>query len=260
MNMADPALRVCLDVPLSESPSAIAEAEAKAAAEHATAGPLSPIEAALAKAKKWRKGRTLKVRFLDGDPSLQQKVADAAKEWTEHANVGLDFSNDPDAEIRVAFQQGGGSWSAVGTDALVEEWFPRNEPTMNFGWLTPTSSDEEIASVVLHEFGHALGLIHEHQQPKADIAWNKELIYRQLGGPPNNWSRDVVDHNVFNRLAKSELNFSDYDKTSIMHYFFPPEWTTDGTVFQENAALSDIDKAFIKKQYPRSASAASAGA
>ena len=73
MNMSDPALHVCLDVPLSDSPSAIAEAEAKAAAEHATGGPLSPIEAALVKAKKWRKGRTLKVRFLDGDPDLQQE-------------------------------------------------------------------------------------------------------------------------------------------------------------------------------------------
>jgi serralysin len=254
MNMSDPALRVCLDVPLSNEPSAIAEAEAKAAAEHATGGPLSPIEAALAKAKKWRRGRTLKVRFLGGDPALQDKVAEAAKEWTEYANIALDFGNHPNAQIRVAFQQGAGSWSAVGTDALVERWFPRDEPTMNFGWLTPTSSDEEISSVVLHEFGHALGLIHEHQQPEAAIAWNKELVYRQLGGPPNNWPRDVVDHNVFNRLAKAELNFSEYDKASIMHYFFPAEWTTDGTVFQENSVLSETDKSFIKTQYPRTAS------
>lgn len=249
--MSDPELRVCLDQDLSQDPVASAAAEAVAAAEHATAGPMSAFEAALVKAKRWKIGRTLKIRFLEGDSGLQQRVAKCADEWTKHANVRFDFGNHPNAEIRVAFQQGAGSWSAVGTDALVEQWFPKNEPTMNYGWLRPESSDEDVASVVLHEFGHALGLIHEHQQPKAAIAWNRELIYRQLGGPPNNWSRAQVDHNVFNRLARGELNFTNYDKTSIMHYFFPKEWTTDGTVFRENSALSELDKAFIKTQYPR---------
>lgn len=246
--MADPELHVCLDLPLAPEFSAIAEA--KAAAEHASPGPLSPIEAALVRAKRWKTGRTLKVRFLDGAESLQQRVAQSAQEWMTHANIVLDFGNHANAEIRVAFIQGAGSWSAVGTDALVEQWFPKNEPTMNFGWLTAASTDEEVSSVVLHEFGHALGLIHEHQQPAASIAWNKELVYRQLGGPPNNWPRDRVDHNVFNRLAKEELNFSQYDETSIMHYFFPKEWTTDGTVFPRNLVLSNTDKSFIKTQYP----------
>jgi Matrixin len=251
--MPESALRVCLDRNLP--PQFAAVAEAKAAAEHASSGPLSPFEAALVKAKRWRNGRTLKVRFLDGDPSLQNRVAEAAREWSKHANIKFDFGNHADAQIRVAFVQGAGSWSAVGTDALVEEWFPPNEPTMNFGWLTPQSSDEEIRSVVLHEFGHAIGLIHEHQQPNASIQWNKELIYRQLGGPPNNWSRDVVDHNVFNRLAKSELNASAYDKESIMHYFFPKEWTLDGTEFRENSALSPLDVKFIGTQYKKATTA-----
>jgi hypothetical protein len=249
--MPDPALRVCLDLNLP--PQFAAVAEAKAAAEHASSTPQSPLEAALVKAKRWRSGRTLKVRFLDGDPSLQRRVAEAASEWTRHANIKFDFGDHTAAQIRVAFVQGAGSWSAVGTDALVEEWFPPNEPTMNFGWLTPGSSDEEVRSVVLHEFGHALGLIHEHQQPNASIQWNKELIYRQLGGPPNNWPREVVDHNVFNRLAQSQLNASSYDKSSIMHYFFPKEWTLDGTEFKENNDLSPLDKQFIGTQYKKAA-------
>jgi hypothetical protein len=246
--MSDPQLRVCLDLNLPQQFAPIAEA--KAAAEHAIVGPASPFEAALVKAKRWRKGRTLKIRFLDGDETLQNRVAECANEWTKHANIKFDFGNHPDADIRIAFMQGAGSWSAVGTDALVEEWFPTNEPTMNFGWLTPVSTDEEISSVVLHEFGHALGLIHEHQSPQAEIKWNKELIYRQLGGPPNNWPRDQVDHNVFNRLSKDQLNFTAYDKDSIMHYFFPKEWTLDGTEFKETAVLSNRDVTFIGQQYP----------
>lgn len=247
--MSDPELRVCIDRDLAPQFSAIAEA--KAAAEHATAGPPSSIQAALAKAKRWKPGRTLKIRFLDGDSALQQRVAKAAKEWMNHAHIVFDFGSHANPEIRVAFVQGDGSWSALGTDALVEQWFPKTEATMNFGWLRPTSTDTEVASVVLHEFGHALGLIHEHQAPGAAIAWNKELIYRQLGGPPNSWPRATVDHNVFNRMAATEINSSNYDKSSIMHYFFPKEWTTDGTVFKENDVLSGTDKAFIKTQYPK---------
>ena len=184
-------------------------------------------------------------------PPCSSASPTAAKEWLNHANLTFDFGSHPDAEIRVAFMPGAGSWSAVGTDALVEQWFPKNEPTMNFGWLETSSSDDDVRSVVLHEFGHAIGLIHEHQAPSAAIAWNTELIYRQLAGPPNNWARDTVDHNVFNRLAAAELNFSTYDRQSIMHYFFPKEWTTDGTVFTENMMLSTTDKDFIRGQYPK---------
>ena len=87
------------------------------------------------------------------------------------------------------------------------------------------------------------------------IQWNKELIYRQLGGPPNNWPRDVVDHNVFNRLAKSELNASAYDKQSIMHYFFPQGVDARWYRVRENSALSPLDVKFIGTQYKKATTA-----
>src|SRR6185312_5480739 len=40
------------------------------------------------------------------------------------------------AEVRVSFTSDtGASWSAIGTDCLSKEAFPKNQPTMNFGWL-----------------------------------------------------------------------------------------------------------------------------
>ena len=38
---------------------------------------------------------------------------------------------------------------------------------MNYGWLEPDTSTREYQRVVRHEFGHALGMIHEHQNPAA---------------------------------------------------------------------------------------------
>src|SRR5262249_20448428 len=144
----------------------------------------SPFEAAVATSKLWKPGRTLRVRFLDGETEVQQKVQLFARQWGEFANITFAFGTDPKAEIRISFLENG-SWSALGTDCLVEEWYPQTKPTMNFDWLTRASTDTDYSSVVLHEFGHALGLIHEHQTPAEGIQWNREAVIRDLSQPPN---------------------------------------------------------------------------
>jgi serralysin len=211
--------------------------------------PESPeLEIALVNPKKWTNGRTLKVSFLEGDPSVQEKVKNIAKEWEDHANIKLDFFDNPNGDIRIAFRLGQGSWSAVGRDAVAR---PINIPTMNFGWLTPTTDDAEYRRVVLHEFGHAIGCIHEHQNPDARIQWKKEKVYEYFMGPPNNWSREQVDHNIFERYSKTITNYSRYDDDSIMIYNLPAQFTVNNQpIGKYNTDLSTNDKIFIKMWYP----------
>jgi hypothetical protein len=206
-------------------------------------------EMAVEHRKLWTPGRTLRIRFLQGSPRVRQRVRHYAEQWLQYANLRMEFVGDGPAEIRIGFEDTG-SWSAVGTDALVTEYFEPAEATMNFGWLADDSSDEELGSVVLHEFGHALGCVHEHESPAADIKWNKPVVYRDLAGPPNFWDKATVDGNVFARYSEAETKYTVFDRDSIMLYAFPASWTLDGQAYEQHSALSALDRRFIRECYP----------
>ena len=42
---------------------------------------------------------------------------------------------------------------------------------MNLGWIRRLSSGTDIRRLVLHEFGHALGLFHEHKPRKTPLKY-----------------------------------------------------------------------------------------
>jgi matrixin len=197
---------------------------------------------------KWQPGTQVRVRFIEGDLDLQKRVAEVAQEWTgpQMANVGFEFVDSGDADVRVAFKQGNGSWSYLGT---MSQQIPGGQATMNYGWLTPDSDDAELRRVVLHEFGHALGLIHEHQNPNKPISWNRAAVIADLSRPPNSWDEATIENNMFKRYEPAEGSGTAVDPHSMM-YPIPAAWTTDGFSVGMNGELSDTDKEFIRTAYP----------
>jgi hypothetical protein len=206
---------------------------------------------ALEKDAKWAQNDEITVSFLDGDPALQQRVRSVAKEWVgppEMANLALSFRNDTnDTDIRISFKYRG-SWSMIGKTC--RNITDLTQPTMNYGWLRPDSSEESLRRVVLHEFGHAMGLIHEHQNPNGQLRWNRDAVIRDLSGPPNSWSLAVIERNMFQPYAKNEVNSTPLDVHSIMIYPMPAAWNLDGVEVGLNSELSDTDKDFIRQEYP----------
>lgn len=198
-------------------------------------------------ASRWTEGAGIRAVFLDGDLSLQERVKRVALTWFDYANLDLYFVTDaPRPDIWISFSQPG-SWSYIGRDCLN---VPPGEPTMNFGWLTPDSPDDEVSRVVLHEFGHALGCIHEHQNPAGGIPWNKPAVYAYYSGPPNHWSQALVDRNVFQAYDADLTVHSQVDPDSIMMYPIPRSLTLGGFAVGLNTQLSPTDKQFIRKAYP----------
>lgn len=195
----------------------------------------------------WPQEKLLRIHFLDGESVVKERVKHYISLWQPHINLKLEFVDDPSAEIRIAFRQDGTSWSALGTDAL-NKWFFPNE-TINLGWLTSETQEDEYSRVVLHEFGHALGCIHEHQHPSFDIPWDKDKVY-QYYFDTQGWNKTQVEQNIFRKWSKTHTQFSSFDEKSIMLYPIAKELTIGGFEVGLNKVLSDTDKQFISSIYP----------
>ena len=207
------------------------------------------LRMAIERGKFWSVGQVLKCRFLDGSAKQKKRVEAIAHEWEQFSTVQLKFVTTGAADIRISFKADPGSWSAVGNDALVEEYFKKDAPTMNYGWLADDTDEAEYRRVVLHEFGHTLGAIHEHQNPAVSLKWDTKAVYKYFSGPPNNWSKADIDSNILSRYSKTQTNFTKFDPKSIMLYEFPPELFLDHKGTSGNGELSTTDKAFMKKTY-----------
>lgn len=202
--------------------------------------------------KSWGRGSVLRCRFLDGTPGMHQKVQKIAKEWEKYASLKLKFIASGPAEIRISFYADNGSWSAVGRDALNSAYFPLRQPTMNFGWVRDDSDPVEDRAVILHEFGHALGCIHEHQAPTFNRKWNEAAVMKYFKGPPNYWSEEEIRSNVLEKYPSKGVLASEFDPKSIMLYSFDARLFSDGKgPTNENSEVSSHDRQVIGRMYPK---------
>lgn len=139
-------------------------------------------------------------------------------------------------DIRIGFEKDKGAYSYVGTDCATQEG-----KSMNLEWL-------DVATI-LHEFLHALGCIHEHQNPEGGIKWNKCEVY-EWGRIKQGWDPTQTCSNIIYKYSRDQLNASSYDPESIMLYYIPSDLTEDGKEVKKNLVLSDTDIEWLRRIYP----------
>jgi hypothetical protein len=216
------------------------------------ANPYVAPRLAVDRSKRWIPGQTIQISFLNGSNYQVLKTMDIASTWLHYANLYFGWNTlqmddrNGRSDVRISFKRGDGSWSYVGIDALTIS--DQRQATMNFGWLYDETPEEEWERVVLHEFGHMLGAIHEHQSPATNIKWDKPLLY-QYYWETQGWSKEQVDYNIISKYNKGISN-TEFDRESIMLYPVEQKFTLDDFEVGWNRQLSDRDKGFIAEMYP----------
>lgn len=229
--------------------------------------------------RRWEAGRVLRVCMFDGNKSVARLIKDVASEWNQYSGVKLNFGPSPSGfncldnggfyEVKVHFGQQG-FWSLVGKDSVnIAEPVA---PSMNLQRFNLKYSERKVSpdgvmaaasaqdkAVILHEFGHALGLLHEHQNPNLncqnEIKWNGPgNVYDYYGKPPNEWSEEEVKRNLgFIALSDPDFVAGPKDSHSIMMYSLPPQIMKNPNgpcVVPSPLKLSELDKQTVAKIYP----------
>jgi serralysin len=194
----------------------------------------------------WSNGSTIAVKFTGGSAYVRGKVQLYAKLWENYANIRFNFISSGTADILISFNEGG-SWSQIGTNSKAVAASGR--PSMNFGWFNESTQEDEFKATTLHEFGHALGLLHEHMNPLSNIKWNLPVVYNYYF-MKQGWSKEQVDQQVLTRYSV-DLSNQVYDPVSIMHYPVDARLTLNGYSVGWNSTLSSGDIKLIGEMYPK---------
>lgn len=212
----------------------------------------------------------LRVCFMGGNDANNARVAEIANSWidSQAMSLKLDFGKpgkprrceanpQRESQIRISYDQPG-YWSVIGQVSVV--YLTQQEASLNlegFGDANLAAFDDpDIKGIVLHEFGHALGLLHEHQSPSSACAqefnWNHIVSY--LSGPPNNWDEQTIRTNMATEMAE-DLMVTNFDPQSVMLYSFPPDFYLKGDqsscyISHANDDISAVDRATVTYMYP----------
>lgn len=192
---------------------------------------------------------TIRVCFLDNErvAGMREKVKTYARLWSKACGVTFQFDAPQSAsDIRIKFNAPGFR-SYVGTESRTFE---------DSMWLGFTGGEKErdVQRLVLHEFGHAIGLCHEHQHPESGIEWNLPVAIARLapGLPAGTPEPEIRKQLELGPPNGRKFKIEPFDADSIMLYRLSPDMVRghfDPAWNKDNFELSAGDKKIARMIY-----------
>ena len=217
---------------------------------------LSGRAAVMVKAKMWPQESELQVVFLDGSEALRTQIRRVAPLWLAGTNLSFRFFDDLSqvkngSQIRVSFASHTGSMLGNHGD------FGSREPTVVLKQLAQLRDDPASSRrLILHEFGHALGLEHEFLSPNwpyGNAALEKFVVECHGQMETIGYSRaEALTHcqSINRRLDSKLVKATVFDEHSVMNY---PQTVTDeqgdARFIEARTRLSILDKYALQTWY-----------
>ncbi len=181
--------------------------------------------------------------FTDGTQQQQNDVKKFAKIWQKYTGIQFKYSNKKPSFFsfkkfyKITFKGSSNESTKGDVNGLIQ-----------FGNLAEDPIYRK--TTILHEFGHMLGLAHEHQRAdRPTFLDNPKLIDDCITNQKQ--SRHWCQENLGTKIHKKTFIQSAYDPNSIMHYDLKSITGTHASAVKsnENNSLSYTDKYYIALLY-----------
>lgn len=224
------------------------------------------------KSDNWSPGGTLKICFFDIDKKKSAEIEAGFREWESYISLSFDLGQKSKAgtsyhscateplhfDIRVGYSCAS-NWSVYGRQAhdlkLLQDLKKTNKcvqeyQTMNIGVVNDSLAPDIVKRArILHEIGHSLGFMHEHQRIdsgcKGEI--NEPKVKEALVNQGYTLEQFKLNYELFEIDSKVYAMSPEADRKSIMNVFVPATFLYNGKsspcYIEERYDLSDLDKA-----------------
>ena len=174
--------------------------------------------------------------FYKPGSTLKIQIIGSAQFITGVKNVLINHAQ-PFINLKFQFVDSGG-------DVTIDNNYSGGGVARCLGCQKPSISISSAAQgLVLHEFGHALGMQHEMKNPNIKLTWIESVLVQSYGGAA------FVKSQITSTVNPSTVNALAFDKNSVMIYNLPANTNKEGVEMRPSNSYTDIDKQWLIMTY-----------